>query len=98
MSKPIFVVRFPGYWKENQVNSSRKSIYDNKPLNEDYHVLVVKDNDIEAIKFEIFNSPHEPEKLGNITKLIELSIQRCVNQETVKYNNQSLNKEYTENE
>ena len=33
------------------------------------------------IRFECYNSPHEPEKLENITKLIELSVERCLRQE-----------------
>jgi len=81
MSKPIFIIRFPGYWKESQVQISRKAIYDNRPLNEDYHVMVLQDNEVESVKFECYNSPHEPEKLENITKLTELSIQRCLKQE-----------------
>jgi hypothetical protein len=81
MSKPIFIVRFPGYWKETQVQISRKAIYDNRPLNEDYHVMVLQDNEVESIRFECYNSPHEPEKLENITKLIELSVERCLRQE-----------------
>lgn len=81
MSKPIFIIRFPGYWTTSQVDSSRKAIYDNRALNEDYHVLVLQDNEVESIRFEVYNSPHEPEKLENITKLIELSVERCLRQE-----------------
>ena len=81
MSRPIFIVRFPGYWTTNQVQVSRKSIYDNKLLNEDYHVLVLQDNEVESIRFECYNSPHEPEKLENITKLTQISVERCLRQE-----------------
>ena len=81
MSKPIFIVRFPGYWTNNQVVESRKAIYEMKELNEDYHILVLQDNEVESIKFECYNSPHEPEKLEEITKLTELSIQRCLRNE-----------------
>lgn len=81
MSKPIFIVRFPGYWTNNQVVESRKAIYEMKDLNEDYHILVLQDNEVESIKFECYNSPHEPEKLEEITKLTELSIQRCLRNE-----------------
>lgn len=81
MSRPIFIVRFPGYWTTNQVQVSRKSIYDNRPLNEDYHVLVLQDNEVESIRFEVYNSPHEPEKLEEITKLTKLSIERCLRNE-----------------
>lgn len=81
MSKPIFIVRFPGYWKENQVQISRKAIYDNKPLNEDYHVMVLQDNEVESIRFECYNSPHEPEKLEEVTRLTQLSIERCLRNE-----------------
>mgnify|MGYP000545135086 FL=1 len=81
MSKPILVIRFPGYWKSSQVDSSREAIYRMKDLNEDYHVMVLQDNEVESVKFECYNSPHESEKLENITKLTELSIQRCLRQE-----------------
>ena len=81
MSKPIFVIRFPGYWTKNQVQVSREAIYKMKDLNEDYHVLVLQDNEVESLRFECYNSPHEPEKLEEITKLTELSIQRCLRQE-----------------
>lgn len=81
MSKPIFIIRFPGYWTTNQAHESRKAIYQMKEFNEDYHVLVLQDNEVESIRFECYNSPHEPEKLENITKLIELSVERCLRQE-----------------
>ena len=81
MSKPIFVIRFPGYWTKNQVHSSREAIYKMKDLNEDYHVLVLQDNEVESIRFECYNSPHEPDKLENITKLVQISIERCLRQE-----------------
>ena len=81
MSKPIFVIRFPGHWKSKQIQASRKAIYDMKELNEDYHVLVLQDNEIESTRFECFNSPHEPEKIEEITKLTEISIQRCLRNE-----------------
>ena len=81
MSKPIFIIRFPGYWKSSQVDSSREAIYRMKDLNEDYHVMVLQDNEVESVKFECYNSPHEPEKLENITKLTQISIERCLRQE-----------------
>ena len=81
MGKPIFIVRFPGYWTNNQVNESRKAIYDNRPLNEDYHVMVLQDNEVESIRFECYNSPHEPETLEEITRLTKLSIERCLRNE-----------------
>ena len=81
MSKPIFIVRLPGYWNPKQFDISRKAIYDRKELSTDYHVLVLSDNEIETIRFECYNSPHEKEKLEEITKLTELSIQRCLRNE-----------------
>ena len=81
MSKPIFIVRLPGYWNPKQFDISRKAIYDRKELSTDYHVLVLSDNEIETIRFECYNSPHESEKLEEITKLTELSIQRCLRNE-----------------
>jgi hypothetical protein len=81
MGKPILVIRFPGHWKSEQWDISRQAIFQNRPLNEDYHVLVLVDNEVEQVKFECYNSPHEPEKLENITKLVELSIERCLKQE-----------------
>jgi hypothetical protein len=92
MSRPILVIRFPGYWKSDQWDVSRKAIYDNRPLNEDYHVMVLVDNEVEQVKFECYNSPHEPDKLENITKLVQLSIERCLNQE------EDLRKKQEENE
>ncbi len=92
MSKPILVIRFPGYWKQEQWDISRKAIYDNKPLNEDYHVMVLVDNEVEQVKFECYNSPHEPDKLENITKLVQMSIDRCLKQE------EQLRKKQEENE
>ena len=58
-----------------------KAIYDRKELSKDYHVLVLSDNEIETIRFECYNSPHEPEKLEEITKLTTLSIERCLRNE-----------------
>ena len=46
MSKPIFVIRFPGYWTQQQVELSRNAIHQRKELNEDYHVIVLQDNEI----------------------------------------------------
>ena len=46
MSKPIFIVRLPGYWNPKQFDISRKAIYDRKELSTDYHVLVLSDNEI----------------------------------------------------
>jgi|TARA_B110000914_G_C15419612_1_gene425910 hypothetical protein len=85
MAKPIFIVRFPGYWTQKQVDLSRSAIHQRKDLNDDYHVLVLQDNEIHSsTKFECYNSPHEPEKLEEIIKLTELSIQRCLRQEEEK--------------
>jgi len=81
MSKPIFIVRLPGYWNPKQFDISRKAIYDRKELSDDYHVLVLSDNEIETIRFECYNSPHEPEKLEEITKLTQISIERCLRNE-----------------
>jgi len=81
MIKPIFVIRFPGYWNLKQVDVSRKAIYDRKDLSTDYHVLTLQDNEIETIRFECYNSPHEPEKLEEITQLTKLSIERCLRNE-----------------
>lgn len=85
MSKPVFVVRFPGYWTQSQVDLSRSAIHQRKELNEDYHLIVLQDNEIHSgTKFECYNSPHEPEKLEEITKLAEMSINRCLRQEEEK--------------
>jgi hypothetical protein len=81
MSKPIFIVRLPGYWNPKQFDVSRKAIYDRRELSDDYHVLVLSDNEIETIRFECYNSPHEPEKLEEITKLTQISIERCLRNE-----------------
>jgi len=85
MSKPIFVVRFPGYWTQSQVDLSRSAIHQRKELNEDYHLIILQDNEIHSgTKFECYNSPHEPEKLEEITRLTEMSINRCLRQEEEK--------------
>ena len=81
MSKPIFIVRFPGYWRTKQVEESRKALHNMKNLSEDYHILTLQDNELETTRFECYNSPHEKEKLEEITKLTELSIQRCLRNE-----------------
>jgi|TARA_B110000908_G_scaffold132308_1_gene155754 hypothetical protein len=87
MSKPIFVIRFPGYWTQQQVDLSRSAIHQRKELNDDYHLIILQDNEIHTgTKFECYNSPHEPEKLEEITKLTEMSINRCLRQEDEKLN------------
>ena len=87
MSKPIFIIRFPGYWTQQQVDSSRRAIHKRKELNDDYHLIILQDNEIHTgTKFECYNSPHEPEKLEEITKLTEMSINRCLRQEDEKLN------------
>ena len=87
MSKPIFIIRFPGYWTQQQVDSSRRAIHKRKELNDDYHLIILQDNEIHTgTKFECYNSPHELEKLEEITKLTEMSINRCLRQEDEKLN------------
>ena len=87
MSKPVFVVRFPGYWTQSQVDSSRSAIHQMKELNEDYHLIILQDNEVHSgTKIECYNSPHEPEKLEEITRLTEVSIERCLRQEDEKLN------------
>ena len=87
MAKPVFVVRFPGYWTQSQVDLSRSAIHQRKELVDDYHLIILQDNEIHTgTKFECYNSPHEPEKLEEITKLTEMSINRCLRQEEEKLN------------
>tara|TARA_B110000211_G_scaffold73540_1_gene85566 strand:- start:77 stop:355 length:279 start_codon:yes stop_codon:yes gene_type:complete len=81
MSKPIFVIRFPGYWRLNQVQESRKAIHNMKELSEEYHILILQDNEIETTKFECYNSPHDTELFEEITQLTKLSIERCLRNE-----------------
>ena len=81
MAKPIFIIRVPGYWTNSQVQASRSAIHSMKELGNDYHILTLQDNEIETIKFECYNSPHEPEKLEEVTKLTTLSIERCLRNE-----------------
>ena len=52
-----------------------------KELGDDYHVLTLQDNEIETTRFECYNSPHEPEKLEEVTRLTTLSIERCLRNE-----------------
>ena len=47
MAKPIFIIRVPGYWTTNQVNESRKAIHGMTDLNEDYHIIILQDNEEE---------------------------------------------------
>ena len=54
--------------------------------------MVLVDNEVEQVKFECYNSPHEPDKLENITKLVQMSIERCLKQE------EDLRKKQEENE
>jgi hypothetical protein len=81
MSKPIFVIRFPGYWRLNQVQESRKAIHNMKELSEEYHILILQDNEIETTKFECYNAPHDTELFEEITQLTKLSIERCLRNE-----------------
>lgn len=89
MSKPILVVRFPNRWNVEQAHRSRKAIHGMKDLMNEYHVLVLQDAEVDkGVKFEVYNSPHEPEKIGEITELVELSINRCMRQEEEKLQKQ----------
>jgi hypothetical protein len=55
--------------------------------------MVLVDNEVEEVKFECYNSPHELEKLEEITKLVKMSIERCLRQEE-----EDLRKKQKENE
>ena len=56
MSKPIFIMRFPYNIMDKDVFLEHYEMV-GKQLN-DYHVLAVMDNSIEAVTFECFNAPH----------------------------------------
>ena len=81
MSKPIFIIRVPGYWSSSQVTEARKAIHSMTDLNLEYHLIILQDNEVESTKFECYNSPHELEKIEEITKLTQLSIDRCLRNE-----------------
>lgn len=81
MSKPIFIIRLPGTWPLERIEKSRESVYKTPGLADDYYIFVLGDNEVESVRFEMFNSPHEPNTLQNITKLVEMSIDRCIKQE-----------------
>ena len=83
MSKPIFIVRLPGYWNPKQFDVSRKAIYDRKELIRPIIMYwYYQDNEIETIRFECYNSPHEPEKLEEVTKLTQnYQYERCLRNE-----------------
>ena len=42
---------------------------------------IIKITKSKLLRFECYNSPHEPEKLEEITKLTNLSIERCLRNE-----------------
>ena len=69
-----FFENLPSDWEDANIPWTDK-------VDEDYHVMALVDNEVESVKFECYNSPHEPEKLENITKLVEISIERCLKQE-----------------
>jgi len=81
MSKPIFIIRLPGDWEQERVEKTRESIYKTPGIVDDYYIFVLADKEVENVKFQMFNSPHEPNTLQNITKLVEMSIDRCIKQE-----------------
>ena len=81
MSKPIFIIRLPGTWEQERIEKSRESVYKTPGLADDYYIFVLGDTEVENVKFEIFNSPHNPTTLQNISKLVEMSIERCIKQE-----------------
>jgi hypothetical protein len=81
MSKPIFIIRLPGMWEQQRVEQVRESVYKTPGLADDYYIFVLGDSEVENVKFEMFNSPHQPSTLQNITKLVEMSIERCIKQE-----------------
>ena len=81
MSKPIFIIRLPGTWEQERIEKTRESIYKTQGLVDDYYIFVLGDSEVENVKFEMFNSPHQPSTLQNITKLVEMSIERCIKQE-----------------
>lgn len=58
MSKPIFIVRFPDTTEDKHLNLAAESLA-RQGLNNDYHVLVVKDRHTGGeVKFECYNAPH----------------------------------------
>jgi hypothetical protein len=81
MSKPIFIIRLPGTWEQERIERARESVYKTQGLADDYYIFVLGDSEVENVKFEMFNSPHQPSTLQNITKLVEMSIERCIKQE-----------------
>ena len=81
MSKPIFIIRLPSDWGQERIEKVRESIYKTQGLVDDYFIFVLGDSEVENVKFEMFNSPHTPDTLQNITKLAEMSIERCIKQE-----------------
>ena len=68
-------------WEQERIERARESIYKTPGLADDYYIFVLGDNEVENVKFEMFNSPHQPTTLQNITKLVEMSIERCIKQE-----------------
>jgi hypothetical protein len=81
MSKPIFIIRLPSVWGQERIEKVRESILKTQGLSDDYYIFVLGDAEVENVKFEMFNSPHTPNTLENITRLTEMSIERCIKQE-----------------
>ena len=61
-----------------------KAIYERKELNEDYHVLFYKIMKLKLQDLNVTIHHIEKETLEEITKLTEISIDRCLRQEEEK--------------
>lgn len=91
MIKPILIVRLPSTFNEYSVTMTRKAIYDNEKLINDYHAIVVVDNEINSITFEVYNGTNDENKLQEIDKLVMKSIERAYRVEEVKRRNKGKN-------
>lgn len=92
MAKPILVIRFPLFWTSSQVYEARKALHTMEDMNLEYHVLVLQDSQIDnSPKFEIYNSPHRPEEVEEITELVRKSFNRCLQEELDRNEDDQLN-------
>ena len=75
--KPILVVRLPHDMQEYEVHLTRKALFTNDSLTKEYHIIVIVERELKTVKFEIYNSPHDENKIREIDALVKVSVERC---------------------
>lgn len=79
--KPIFVIRLPRHTPIGKLDSIREMIANYDDLTNEYHVLAIIDSDLFTMKFECYNGDETTEEYKEVTRLTQISIQRCLNNE-----------------